>query len=731
MTRPIGIDLGTTNSVVAFLDGKQAETIPNSEGHKTTPSIVLYGAEEMVVGEAAKRQCILRPRSTVRSVKRLMGRRYSEIKDQLGEYPFQISPGPEDTVRILLEGGREITPEEVSAAILMKMRTTAEDYLGEEIDQAVVTVPAYFNDSQRSATKAAAELAGLEVLRVVNEPTAAALAYGLQRSVEEKIAVFDFGGGTFDISLLQLSKGIFEVLATNGDTHLGGDDLDLAIQDWIVAEILAETQCDASADAQALQRIRETAEKVKCELSTLETTTISLPFIVADASGPKHFNRELNRTKFLELVKPILDRLLPPCRQALEDASLTAADISAVLLVGGSTRIPTVQDIVKSVFECEPSRTVNPDEAVALGAAIQSGIISGSLEEVLLLDVVPLSLGIELAGGVFKPLISRNSSFPVTATRKFTTVVDNQTTVLVHVLQGERKVARENRTLSRFRLMGIMPSPRELPEIEVRFHIDANGILEVSAQDMTSGIAQTIVVESYASTVGTQQEIERIIREAGEHAAEDEAFIKTAYQLQRIQSLQNRMNKFLEFFKAEIEEKDVKTIKDAMIRLDAAAAAQEWREIDAVELEIQLLRGRYGPEGEVPLSMMHQMPSGGPKTAPQTALPPIEPPAASPSKPPESKIDSTEGPSAPPHPAPEKPAQPPAAKPAAAAKPATPSAASAPAPAPLKQPPAPSRRPPTPAPDATPPGATPKKFTPPAWLFPGAPSPPPGGKKPS
>ncbi len=615
MSPQIGIDLGTTNSVVAYVEGNRSETIPNSEGQKTTPSVVLLREEELVVGELAKRQLVAQPYSTVRSVKRLMGQRFSEVRSRIDDFPFRVVEGPEDKALIELEG-LMVTPEEVSAAVLTKMRMTAEEYLGEDVDQAVITVPAHFNDSQRTATKKSAEIAGLEVLRIINEPTAAALAYGIDKSAEELVAVFDFGGGTFDISLLQLSKGIFEVLATNGDTQLGGDNLDQVLVQWIADEIMVETEIDPRGDIQALQRIRETAEKVKCELSSLQSTSISLPFIVSDENGPKHFNREITRETFLSLVRPILDRLVPPCRMVLKDAGLKPDRIQRVLLVGGSTRIPEVRSMVKDLFKRDPSHSINPDEAVALGAAIQCGIISGALQEVLLLDVVPLSLGIELAGGVFKPLISRNSTIPTTVTRKFTTVVDNQESVMVHVLQGERKMAKENRTLARFRLVGISPAPREVPEVQVRLHIDANGILQVSAQDLTSGTAESITVESYSSALPSSEEIERAVQDAQSHSIEDQLFVTGAHQMERIQNLQYQMDQFLKMVDT-LTEEEFKSVKEGMIRLDIAARARDWSEIDTVELEFKMLRGKYSGE-EKRARVKSEMSLGG-----KPALPPI------------------------------------------------------------------------------------------------------------
>ena len=521
MSKIIGIDLGTTNSVVAVMEGGEPVVITNSEGGRTTPSVVAFAKDgNRLVGQVAKRQAVTNPENTIYSIKRFMGRRFNEVSEEIKQVPYKVQgSGSAGDVRIG-SGGKEWSPPEISAMILQKMKQSAEDYLGQKVEKAVITVPAYFNDSQRQATKDAGKIAGLEVMRIVNEPTAAALAYGLDKKKDETIAVFDFGGGTYDISILEVGEGVVEVKSTNGDTHLGGDDIDERPIEWISEEFKKDQGIDLSNDKMALQRLKEAGEKAKIELSSTMETEINLPFITADASGPKHLVMKLTRARFEQLVDPILKRLTPPLEQALKDAALDASKIDEVVLVGGSTRIPKVQEIVKNFFGKEPNKSVNPDEVVAIGAAVQAGVLSGEKTDILLLDVTPLSLGIETLGGVSTKLIERNTTIPTRKSEIFSTASDNQTSVEVHVLQGERPMAPDNRTLGKFHLVGIPPAPRGMPQIEVTFDIDANGIVNVSAKDMGTGREQKITITSSSGL--SKEEIDKMMRDAESHSTEDQ-----------------------------------------------------------------------------------------------------------------------------------------------------------------------------------------------------------------
>ena len=521
MGKVIGIDLGTTNSCVAVLEGGEPSVISNPEGGRTTPSVVAFAKNnERLVGQPAKRQAVTNPTNTIYSIKRFMGRMYNEVSTEISEVPYEIVKTSSGAATVKA-GGKEYTPPEISAMILQKLKQMAEDHLGTKITDAVVTVPAYFNDSQRQATKDAGKIAGLNVRRIINEPTAASLAYGLDKKKDEKIAVFDLGGGTFDISVLELGDGVFEVKSTNGDTHLGGDDFDQKIIDWIASEFKKSDGVDLKKDPMAVQRLKEAAENAKKELSSSKQTDINLPFITADSSGPKHLNLNLTRAKFEELVSDLINRIIKPCKDAIKDAKLSASEIDEVILVGGSTRMPAIREKVKDIFNKEPNKSVNPDEVVAVGAAIQGGVLAGDVDDILLLDVTPLSLGIETLGGVTTKLIERNTTIPTRKSQVFSTAANNQTTVEVHVLQGEREMAADSKTIGRFHLDGIPPAQRGIPQIEVTFDIDANGILNVNAKDKATGKEQSIRIE--ASSGLSDSEVDKMVKDAKKHQQEDKA----------------------------------------------------------------------------------------------------------------------------------------------------------------------------------------------------------------
>ena len=585
MGKIIGIDLGTTNSVVAVMEGGEPIVVTNSEGGRTTPSVVAFSKDgNRLVGQVAKRQAVTNPENTLYSIKRFMGRQFAEVGEEIKQVPYKVEKAGNGDVSVNVDG-KQFSPPEIAAMILQKLKQSAEDYLGSKVEQAVITVPAYFNDAQRQATKDAGKIAGLEVLRIVNEPTAAALAYGLDKKKDEVIAVFDFGGGTFDISVLEVGEGVVEVKSTNGDTHLGGDDVDEVLVGWIIDEFKKDQGIDLHNDKMALQRLKEAGEKAKVELSSAMETEINLPFITADAAGPKHLVTKLTRSKFEQLVEPILKRLMGPVEQAIKDAGLTPKDIEEIVLVGGSTRIPKVQEMVKAYFGKEPNKSVNPDEVVALGAAVQAGVLGGEKTDILLLDVTPLSLGIETLGGVSTPMIQKNTTIPTRKSEVFSTASDNQTSVEVHVLQGERPMAGDNKTLGKFHLVGIPPAQRGVPQVEVTFDIDANGIVNVSAKDVGTGREQKITITSSSGL--SKEEIDKMMKDAESHAGEDEQKKAVIEARNRLDGLVYSVDKTVSENKEKLDEAAATELESAITESKTALAGDD---VDAMNNAFERLQ---------------------------------------------------------------------------------------------------------------------------------------------